>query len=70
MNGKHFIGTKNGLAIYVSDTAIAQFGFDYVRDKLCLTKRWPVKTDLSGNIVMAHGTTHEDAVQRYLSRTE
>jgi hypothetical protein len=40
------------------------------KERLGLTKRWPVRTDLSGNVVMVEGATHEDAINRYLNRIE
>ena len=68
MHDKNLIGYKNGLAVYVSDTLLAQKGGREVREQLGLIRRWPVKTDLSGNIVMVEGDNHGDAVNRYLSR--
>ncbi len=69
MNDKKLIGYKNGMSIYVSETVLAQIGEREVREQLGLIRRYPVKTDLSGNVVMVEGDSHEDAVQRYLSRT-
>ena len=69
MDDKKLIGSKNGMAVFVSDTLIAQKGEHEVREQLGLIRRWPVKTDLSGNVVMVEGDSHEDAMQRYLSRT-
>lgn len=69
MDDKKLIGSKNGMAVFVSDTLIAQKGEHEVREQLGLIRRWPVKTDLSGNVVMVEGDSHEDAVKRYLSRT-
>lgn len=67
MNDKKYMGCKNGHAIYVSDSLLAQKGEREVREQLGLIRRYPVKTDLNGNIVMVEGDSHEDAVQRYLS---
>ncbi len=67
--GQTPIGIKDGMVVYVSDEAPAQKGEREVREQLGLIRRYPVKTDLSGNVVMAEGDSHEDAVQRYLSRT-
>ena len=69
MDDKKLIGYKNGMAVYVSDTLLAQKGERVVREQLGLLRRYPVKTDLSGNEVMVEGDSHEDAVRRYLSRT-
>ena len=69
MDDKKLIGYKDGMAVYVSDALLAQKGEREVREQLGLVRRYPVKTDLSGNVVMVEGDSHEDAVQRYLSRT-
>ena len=69
MDDKKLIGYKDGMAAYVSDALLAQKGEREVREQLGLVRRYPVKTDLSGNVVMVEGDSHEDAVQRYLSRT-
>ena len=61
-------GVKDSQIIYVSETLLAQKGEREVREALGLIRRYPVKTDLSGNIVMVEGDSHEDAVQRYLNR--
>ena len=67
--GDKMIGCLNGMAVYASDALLAQKGEQEVREQLGLTRRYPVKTDLSGNVVMVEGDSHEDAVRRYLSRT-
>lgn len=69
MDDKKLIGYKNGMAVFVSDELLAQEGEREVRQQLGLIRRYPVQTDLSGNVVMVEGDSHEDAVQRYLSRT-
>ena len=69
MDDKKLTGHKDGMAVYVSDTLMAQKGEREVREQLGMIRRWPVKTDLSGNAVMVEGDSHEDAVRRYLSRT-
>ena len=69
MDDKKLIGCKDGMAVYVSDALLAQKGEREVREQLGLIRRYPVKTDLSNNVVMVEGDSHEDAVQRYLSRT-
>jgi len=69
MDDKKLIGYKDGMGVYVSDTLLAQKGEREVRRRLGLIRHYPVKTDLSGNVVMVEGDSHEDAVQRYLSRT-
>jgi hypothetical protein len=66
--GMEKLGYKDGKAVFVSRTALAQYGTKHCAEMLGLVKRWPVKTDLSGNIVMVEGATHEDAVNRYLNR--
>lgn len=63
-------GVKDGKVIYVTETLLAQKGEREVREALGLVRRYPVKTDLSGNIVMVEGDSHEDAVQRYLHRVK
>ena len=65
MDDKKLIGYKDGMGVYVSDTLLAQKGEREVRRKLGLIRHYPVKTDLSGNVVMVEGDSHEDAVQRY-----
>ena len=67
MYDQEIIGFKDGLAVWVSRTLIEQRGIDAILDDLGLTRRYPVKTDLSGNVVMVKGDSHEDAVSRYLS---
>ena len=69
MVDKKLIGYSRGMAIYVSDALLAQKGEREVLEQFGLIRRYPVKTDLSGNVVMVEGDSHEDAVQRYLSRT-
>ncbi|MEM4261221.1 MAG: hypothetical protein QXG00_08305, partial [Candidatus Woesearchaeota archaeon] len=59
------LGIKDGRAIYVSETTIAQLGKNKVMESLGLIKRYPVQIDLSGNIVMVKGDSHEDAISRY-----
>jgi len=66
--GQKAIGVKDGMVVYVSDMLLAQKGERDVRQQLGLLRRYPVVTDLSGNVVMIEGDSHEDAVQRYLNR--
>jgi hypothetical protein len=66
--GQQAIGIKDGLVVFVSETALAQTGRREIMERLGMVRRYPVKTDLSGNIVMVEGDSHEDAVHRYLSR--
>lgn len=66
--GMRKLGCKNGMKIFVSDDLITLYGEKHCAEMLGLVKRWPVKTDLSGNVVMVEGATHDDAVHRYLSR--
>lgn len=67
--GQTPIGIKNGMVVLVSDNLIAQLGLQEVKEQLGMTKRFPVVTDLGGNVVMVEGDSHEDAVHRYLNRT-
>ena len=69
-HGSVCIGTKNGMGIYVSAAMLGQLGLLECKERIGLTKRWPVQTDLSGNIVMVEGATHQDAINRYLNRIE
>jgi len=69
-HGSVCIGTKNGMGVYVSPAMLGQLGLRECKERLGLTKRWPVRTDLSGNVVMVEGETHEDAINRYLNRIE
>lgn len=64
------IGIKDGMVVYVSDAALAQNDEREIKEALGMVRRYPVKTDLSGNVVMVEGDSHEDAVRRYLTRTE
>ena len=68
--GSLCIGIKDGLNVYVSAAMIGQFGLRECKERLGLIKRFPVRTDLSGNIVMVEGETQEDAIERYLNRIE
>ena len=69
MDDKKLIGYKDGMAVYVSYALLAQKEERKVREQLGLIRRYPVKTDLSGNVVMVEGDSHEDAVARYINRT-
>lgn len=40
MDDKKLIGSKNGMAVFVSDTLIAQKGEHEVREQLGLIRRW------------------------------
>ena len=62
------ICVKDGKIVYVSEDLLAQKGKRWLREELGLIRRYPVITDLSGNIVMVEADSHEDAVQRYLHR--
>ncbi len=68
--GQTAVGIKDGMVVYVSDALLAQKGEREVMEQLGMVNRFPVQTDLSGNVVMVEGDSHEDAVMRYLSRTE
>jgi hypothetical protein len=68
--GMEKIGCKDGMTVFVSRDALAQKGASHCAEALGIVKRWPVKTDLSGNIVMVRGITHQDAVDRYLGRVD
>lgn len=63
-----FLGVNDrGLACYASDALIAQKGIEEVKENMGLVRRYPVKVDLSGTVVMVAGGSHEDAVRRYLN---
>lgn len=69
-NGTVFLGVNNrGLGCWASQELIAQRGLREVREMMGLVRRYPVKTDLSGTVVMVEGDSHELAVNRYLNRT-
>lgn len=68
-DGKVFLGVNNrGLQCWASQELIAQRGLREVREMMGLVRRYPVKTDLSGTVVMVEGDSHEDAVNRWLNR--
>ena len=68
-DGVRFLGVNNrGLGCWASENLIAQIGLKEVKENMGLIRRYPVRTDLSGNIVMVEGDSHEDAVNRYLNR--
>ena len=66
--GQVLFGYKDGKEVWVSESLLCQKGEREIREQLGMIRRYPVKTDLSGNIVMVEGDSHEDAVNRYLSR--
>jgi hypothetical protein len=64
---KVFLGVNNrGLFCYASEILLDQVGKRKVMEKMGLIRRYPVKVDLSGKVVMVEGDSHEDAVNRYL----
>ncbi len=65
-----YVGQKDGMACYVSKDVIAQMGMREVIAQLGLTKRFPVKTDLSGSVVLVEAESQEEAIARYLGRIE
>jgi hypothetical protein len=67
---KVFLGVnERGLACYASPALITEKGELEVARRMGLEIRsYPVKTDLSGNIVMVEAKSHEHAVDRYLRR--
>lgn len=67
---KRYLGIKDGKAVYVSEELLEQYGEHYTMQMLGMVKFWPVITDLSGHTIMVEGETHEDAVQRYLTKGE
>jgi hypothetical protein len=69
MDDKKLIGYKDGLAVFASDALLAEKGERVVKEALGMVRRYPVQTDLSGNVVMVEGDSHEDTVRRYLTRT-
>ena len=66
--GHTAVGIKDGMVVYASDELLAQKGKREVMEQLSMVKRFPVQTDLSGNVVMVEADSHEDAVKRYLNR--
>lgn len=65
------IGIKNGEVVYVSDALIAQKGLREIKEALGLTRSYPVKTRLSGHVVMVEANSHEEAIDIYMrSRKE
>lgn len=68
--GQVLFGYKDGKEVWVSENLLCQKGEREVREQLGMIRRYPVKTDLSGNIVMVEGDSHEDAVKRYLNRVK
>ena len=60
------IGISHGKVVYVSGTLIAQKCLREIKEALGLTRRYPVKTDLSGRIVMVEAGTQEQAIEIYL----
>jgi hypothetical protein len=65
----YFLGVNNkGLACYASGELLAQKGEREVLEQMSLVRRYPVRTNLSGSIVMVEGSSHEDAINRYLRR--
>ncbi len=66
--GQEVVGYKDGALVYASCAAIAQLGVEKIRDALGLTKRYPVKINLSGGVVMVKGNSHEDALRRWINR--
>jgi len=69
-HGSICIGTKNGMGVYVSAATLGQLGLRECKERLGLTRRWPVRTDLNGNVVMVEGDTQQDAINRYLNRIQ
>jgi hypothetical protein len=67
-NGSVCIGTKNGMQIFVSAEMLAQKGLRECQEIFDIVKRYPVRTDLSGNVVMVEGASWQDAIDRYLNR--
>jgi hypothetical protein len=63
---KVLIGVNHrGLACYASPALIAEKGEIEVARRMGLEiRRYPVKMDLSGNIVMVDSKSHEDAIGR------
>lgn len=68
--GSVCIGSKDGQGVFVSAAALGQFGLRECKERAGLTKRWPVRTNLIGGVVMVEAETQEDAINRYLNRVE
>lgn len=62
----NLIGYKGNMAAFVSDEVLATHSVNECKRKLGMEHRYPVKTDLSGNVVMVEADSHQDAVQRWL----
>ena len=60
------IGAKGGRLVYVSENLLAQKSIKEIKESLGLTKRFPVKTDLSGSAVMIEAERQEEAIDIYL----
>ena len=62
------IGVVDALVLYVSPELLAQkTAMRELREHFGLIKRYPVKTDLSGTIVMVEADSQKEAVDKYLS---
>ena len=60
------IGAKGDRLIYVSENLLAQKSIKEIRKVFGLTKRYPVRTDLSGSVVMVEAESQEEAINIYL----
>lgn len=61
------VGVKHGLIVYASENLIAREGIDKVRRSLDVDFRsFPVKVDLSGNVVFVEARSHEEAIEKFL----
>lgn len=63
------IGYKNGLAVYVRESLIAEIGISKAWRLLGLppARYFPINTDLSGGFVNIEADSHEEALQIYLA---
>ena len=61
------IGFKNGMIVYASETLIAQKGLREVKRQLGLTRRYPVRVDLSGKVLMVEASSQEEAIHLFLT---
>lgn len=66
--GQVLLGIKDNKQVWVSCSLLYQKGEREIKEQLGMIERFPVKTDLSGNIMMVEGVSHDDAVNRYLNR--
>lgn len=70
LHGTVCIGHKNGDAVYVAHSTLAQYGLREIKERLGMTRLFPVRTDLGNGVVMVEANSQEEAIERYLNRVE